>query len=492
MPISRWFKRKSRTRAHDPVSGTAGGAGAFAEADGALPLPKPARSLSARLLVLTIAFVMLAEVLIYTPSIARFRDVWLAEKLAAAHLAALSTVAAPEGMVTPQLEYELLNHVDAYRIYLARPGLQLYVLGMLPPSPVSNVIDMEDESPFMLIASAFDTMANGEGRISRMRGYSPRSPTAEVEVIFDETRLHDAMWEFSWRILGLSIIISLITASLVFLALRWLTVQPLMRFTEKMVAFRDNPDDAETIIVPSRRTDEVGVAERELHHMQTAVLAALKQKDRLAALGTAVTKVNHDLRNMLATASLVSERLAVSGDPEVQRTVPRLMEALDRAADLCTRTLDYTREGGPSLHRTRFCLHTLVDAIEGDLAQVMAPSAEWANAVPVALQAIADCEQLRRVLVNLGRNGFQAGAETVTVEAEMGDERLLITVRDDGPGLPPRARKHLFQPFAATARPQGTGLGLAFAREIATAHRGDIRLLETGADGTAFQIILPQ
>ena len=451
-----------------------------------------ARSLSARLLLLTIGFVMLAEVLIYTPSIARFRDVWLTEKLAAAHLAALATVAAPEGMVTPQLEDELLAHVGAYRVYLARPGLHLYSLGGVPPRPVTNIIDMEGEGPLAMIAMAFEAMANGEGRISRMRGYSPRDPASEVEVIFDETRLHMAMWDFSWRILGLSIIISLITAGLVFLSLRWLTVRPLMRFTEKMEAFRDHPDDPAAIIVPSRRADEVGLAERELHDMQIAVLAALKQKDRLAALGTAVTKVNHDLRNMLGTASLVSERLAASGDPDVQRTVPRLMEALDRAADLCTRTLDYTREGGPRLNRSRFGLHQLVAELEGDLAPVMPPDAAMVNAVPVGLQVHADCEQLRRVLVNLARNAFQAGAEMVTVSAEIESERVSITVCDDGPGLPPRARKHLFQPFAGTARPHGTGLGLAIAREIVVAHRGDVRLVETGADGTAFQIVLPR
>ncbi|NBC34326.1 MAG: sensor histidine kinase [Alphaproteobacteria bacterium] len=457
-----------------------------------MPLPGPARSLSARLLILTIAFVMLAEVLIYTPSIARFRNVWLNEKLAAGHLAALATVAAPEGMVTPQLEAELLAHVGAYRIYLSHPGEPLYSLGMLPPAPVSNVIDMDEQTPVSMIASAFETMMQGEGRMSRMRGFSPRDPEAEVEVIFDETALHDAMWDFSWRILGLSIIISLITASLVFLALRWLTVRPLMRFTEKMVAFRNDPDDAESVIVPSRRTDEVGVAERELHHMQTAVLAALKQKDRLAALGTAVTKINHDLRNMLGTASLVSERLAASGDPEVQRTVPRLMEALDRAADLCSRTLDYTREGGPALQRSRFPLADLARQVEGDLSGAMPAGAQWRLDVPEGLQVHADREQLRRVLVNLARNAFQAGAETVTITAGLADDSVAVTVRDDGPGLPPRARQHLFQPFAGSARPQGTGLGLAIAREIVTAHRGEIRLLETGPDGTAFRISLPR
>ena len=333
-----------------------------------MTLPTVTRSLSARLLVLTIFFVMLAEVLIYTPSIARFRQVWLEEKLAAAHLAALTTRAAPEGMVTADLADQLLGHVGAHAVYLRMPGHDLYKLGDVPPVPVSNIVDLDDRGFLGLIADAFDTMINGDGRMMRVSGVSPRDPAAEIEVILSETPLCAAMLDFSWRILGLSIIISLITASLVFLALRWLTVRPLSRFTEKMVAFRQDPEDADNIIMPSRRTDEVGVAERELHDMQIALRGALKQRARLAALGTAVTKINHDLRNILSTASLLSEHLAMSEDPEVRPTASRLMDALDRAVDLCAKTLAYTREGGPPLRRANLNLCTLVDAAESDLA----------------------------------------------------------------------------------------------------------------------------
>ena len=79
--------------------------------------------------------------------------------------------------------------------------------------------------------------------------------------------------------------------------------------------------------------------------MQETVRQALRHNARLAALGTAVTKINHDLRNILSTARLISDGLADSEVPEVKRVTPRLLAAIDRAVALCTRTLSFTREG---------------------------------------------------------------------------------------------------------------------------------------------------
>src|SRR5213595_187699 len=88
----------------------------------------------------------------------------------------------------------------------------------------------------------------------------------------------------------------------------------------------------------------------------------------LAALGTAVTKINHDLRAILATARLVSDGLADSAAPEVRRVAPRLFEAIDRAVALCTRTLDFSREGTPPFSPSRFELLPLIEEIEPAMA----------------------------------------------------------------------------------------------------------------------------
>ncbi len=457
-----------------------------------MPPSRPRFSLSARLLGLTILFVMLAEVLIYTPSIARFRLVWLQEKLADGHLAALAVVATREGMVTEDLESELLESVGAYMVDMRRPGVErAYLLGgVMPPEPDTFVF-LDEVNIFGLIADAFITLGTGGDRVLRIEGASPRDPDVYVKMILDDAALHADLLDFSWRILGLSILISLITASLVFISLRWLTVRPLVRLTETMVAFREDPNDAANVIQPSRRGDEIGIAQRELHHMQTTVHVAMQQKERLAALGTAINKINHDLRNMIAGATVLSEGIAISDDPKVQQSIPRLIGALDRAADLCRRTLAYTREEGPLLHRTKTDLRELIDLVGEDLALGQVGDAVWDNTAPEDLEVHVDAEELRRAVGNLGRNAFEAGAARVTVSASREDASVDLMIADDGPGLPPKARQHLFKPFAGSGRPGGSGLGLAIAQEIVQAHRGTIRLVKSDTEGTTFAISLP-
>ncbi len=465
---------------------------------GADQRPRPARfqhSLSARLLLLTIFFVMVAEILIYTPSIARYRLNWLEDKLGEGHLAALAVVAASEGMVTEELEDELLDDLAAYVVDVRTSSYageqRTYLLGRVMPPEPDHIVFLDQGGVFDLILDAFDTLMNGAERVIRVDGTSPRDPATRVMMIIDEGPLCEEMLAFSLRILALSIIISLITASLVYMALHWMMVRPVLRITGRMMAFRENPADSQPLAT-TRRRDEVGVAERELVFMQDTIRATLGQRERLATLGTAMTKINHDLRNILTSASLLSERLAASEDPQVRRVVPMVLDAIDRAAALCSRTLDYSREGAAPLSRSPVNLRALVELGVRDVAPVMAEGAVWDNAVPDGLEVSADAKELRRVFSNLGRNAFEAGARRVTIGARAaGDGRIEIEMRDDGPGLPERASRHLFQPFAGSVRSGGTGLGLAIAREVVVRHGGSIALLETGPTGTAFRVDLP-
>ena len=454
------------------------------------------RSMSSKLLVLTILFVMIAEVLIFTPSVARYRQAWLAEKAASGHLAALSLSAAPQGMVTPALERELLAHVGAYRIDMIKDSDMAYRLSVTVPPTADLIADLDDRNPFTLILAAFESMANGAGRTVEVRGTSPRDSAVTMHVLFDETQLRRELVEFAWRIAGLSLVISLITAGLVFLSLRWLIIRPIRQITDRMMAFRRHPDDAAAVILPSRRTDELGVAERELHAMQITIRKALKQQSRLAALGTAVTKINHDLRNLLATATLVLERVTASDDPAVKATGERVLDTLDRAVELCGKTLDYTREGGPTLNREPTDLHRLVQSVLDDVEEAIrlpdGRALALFNRVPPALTVQADRQELRRAVFNLLRNAVEAGADRLSLTVETGARTVELSVRDNGPGLPPRARQHLFQPFAGSARAGGTGLGLAIAREILMAHSGNLTLDRTGPEGTVFRLTLPK
>jgi signal transduction histidine kinase len=284
--------------------------------------------------------------------------------------------------------------------------------------------------------------------------------------------------------------LSLITAALVYLSLQWLMVRPMQRITTNMIEFRDDPEDASRVVAASRRTDEIGVAERELAVLQKTVRAALGQRARLAALGTAVTKINHDLRNILATARLVTDGLTLSAAPEVRRVAPRLLDAIDRAVALCTGTLDFSREGAPPLAPSRFALAPLIEEVGPGLA-VAADELVIARAIPPDLTIEADRDQLYRVFMNLARNAVEAGARRLSFSAMCEGRMLVVEVADDGPGLAPKARENLFRPFFGSARPGGSGLGLAIARELVRAHGGELTLASSTGAGTVFRLTLP-
>lgn len=458
----------------------------------ALRLPSPFRSLSARLLVLTIAFVLLGEVLIYVPSISRFRRVYLEERIAAAHIATLSVEAAGDRGVPRELENELLRHAGVYSVTLHEPAAEL-MLGRLPP--VQKALDLRDTSPWSMIAEAFETLWYGGRRTIRVFSPSPQDPRVLVDVSLPEQAMWNAMVDYSWRILALSVVLSLLTAVLVYTTLQGLMVRPLRRITESVMAFRRHPEDAGVDLPHSERRDEIGVVQSELARMQEGLRTALAQKTRLAALGSAVGKINHDLRNILASAILLSDRLEESRDPEVRHVAPRIVEAMDRAAKLCSETLTFARAQVVTPNKERFALQPLVEevgeAVLGpELAQI-----RWRNEVGADMLVYADRDQLYRVLMNLARNAQQALAEVgsglISISAWPERERLVIEIADTGKGISDEAQARLFEAFSGSSRPGGTGLGLPIAREIMRAHGGDIELAHTGGNGTAFRLILP-
>lgn len=454
-------------------------------------LPTGLYGLSARLLVLTVAFVMLAEFLIYTPSIARFRLDWLHGRIAAARLASLALEATPDYMVSEEVKKTLLGHAAAHAIVIQRPGdIRRVLAGDMPPQ--ANVrFDLRDMSMVGAISEAFMVLLGDGRRILHVVGESPRRDGVIVEVLLDEGPLRTEMVDFSWRILGLSLVISFITACLVYFSLQWMIVRPLRRLTSNMMAFRDAPEDSRSLIEATARNDEIGIAQRGLADMEQAMRASLRQKERLAALGVAVAKISHDLRGILSTAQLVSDRLGDSQDPNVRRLAPTVIASIDRAIALCSQTLDYAREELPAPQRSRFALAGLLDEVGRVVGLLTGNRARWEASGADGIELVADRDQLFRVLVNLGRNAVEAGAKTVRVGAMVVGGGLAMDVVDDGPGLPPKARDKLFMPFTGSARAGGTGLGLAIARELVRGHGGELTLAATSASGTVFRIELP-
>jgi signal transduction histidine kinase len=446
-------------------------------------------SLSARLLVLTVFFIMLGEVLIFVPSVARFRMTWFDNRIAAGELAALALEASPTGQLDHALVGRLLARVGAHAVVVHRANGMVLMLDRPMPAKPDLKIDLTRATMWGAIRGSLMAVWRNDNRVLNLVGLSPVGGGETVELVLDEAPLRRQMWLFGVRVLELSIVLSLLTAALVYLSLQWLLVRPMRRITASMMAFREDPEDPARMMMPSRRRDEIGLAARELATLQQTVRRALSQRARLAALGTAVAKINHDLRNILATARLVTDGLTTSAAPEVRRILPRLIDAIDRAVALCTRTLDFSRAEAAPLAPSRFALAPLIEEVGAGIAPAEGFAVD--SAVPADFAVEADRDQLYRVLANLARNALEAGAHRLLVSAMREVEAIVIDVCDDGPGLPGKARDNLFRPFFGSARPGGSGLGLAIARELVRTHGGDLSLVATGAAGTRFRITLP-
>ncbi|MDA1309868.1 MAG: HAMP domain-containing sensor histidine kinase [Proteobacteria bacterium] len=448
------------------------------------------RSLSFRLLILTAFFVMLSEVLIYTPSIARFRLTYLEERLASAHLAALALQGAPDGMVTEELAEQLLNHAGAHSIVARRTGSTLKSIARPSDRKVDAEFDLRDHKAAELIYDAVIALAQSENRIIKVIGRSPKDASVLLAIELDEAPMRSAMYDYSWRILELSVVISLITAALVFLSLRWLMVLPMQTITASLVSFRRDPEDYTSDIQDTGRSDEIGIAMSELASMKARLRTALRQRTRLATLGTAVNKINHDLRNMLATATLISDRLAESEDENVRRITPPLIRAIDRAARLCSQTISFTQDT-QALEIRDISLVELLNDVEMEIqAGQLEPFSIDCQGLAMTIVR-GDRDQLFRVFANLANNAAAAGATTLTVRREPGNGRFRLSVGDDGPGIPEGLRDQLFKPFHVSTKKDGAGLGLTIARDIAQAHGGSLSLAESGDRGAEFHLDLP-
>lgn len=455
--------------------------------------------LSGKLLVLTILFVMVAEVLIYVPAIANFRVNWLNDRLAAAHTAALVLDAAPSGMVPESLAKQILASIGARAVAMKMGNQRRLLAASDMPPEVNQSIDMRGVSWWHAVMDAFDTLWMSKPKdVMRVVGPAPMDGDF-LEIIMNEAPLRIAMLRFSATLLLVSLIISGITAALVFLALHYLFVRPMRRLTENMTAFRADPENPSRIIELSDRADEIGTSEAELAAMQREIASMLHQKNRLAALGLAVSKINHDLRNLLAGAQLFSDQLSNSADPKVQRFAPKLMRSLERAIAFCQSTLSYGRAQEPAPERKLIPLEPLIEEVHEALGLGLDVPIRWIVAVERDLTVDADHDQLFRILVNLARNAMQAfetqghkdpARDQIRITGRREGTVAVIEVSDTGPGIPDKAKEHLFEAFQSSTRAGGSGLGLAIAAELARAHGGDIRLIE-GTIGATFRVTIP-
>jgi len=463
-------------------------------------LPGWFSGLSIKLIATIVGVIFTVAVVVYLPTIANYRASWLEDRLRIGVVAARVLDAVPDVMALPRnLTDRLLASAGADAIVYRREGQSQLIERADAVTPtVAVTADMRQRDYVTLIMGALDTLFSGGGdRTLRIVGEGDSSESL-VELLMPERPLRRDMLEFSRNIVLVSLLVATFTALALYLVVSRLFIFPVRRLTANMLAYRQAPENASLIIVPSTRRDEIGIMERELAAMETDIFSMLRQRRHLADLGLAVAKINHDLRNTLTSAQLLSDQVATLDDPKVQRLAPRLVTTLDRAIGFAQSVLDYGRESAAPPVPAPIDLRGLIEDAAFDARLVGHPSIAFVNGAPEGLRLNVDGGQFARVFLNLLKNAREAleasgaaiSAPEVKVLVEDNDEGVTVSVIDNGPGLPPRARDNLFVAFEGSARAGGTGLGLAIARELTEAHGGRLIFVDT-PQGTRFDVILP-
>ena len=454
-------------------------------------------ALAWRLLLLTFLFTVVVEILIIVPSAASFHERWLLDRLQSAELASVGVEALPYSAVEDDAAEQLLAIGGVQAVVVGDQGVRRLLLQApnLPRTP--DLIDLRESRPVARTLDPWRTLFSHPDRSIRVQA-RPRYRSGDfIEILAPAQPLKQELRAFLLNSLLMSLLISLVAGGLLYGGLAFLVLQPLRRVTRSIERFALDPEAEGD--PPSDRHDEIGRVERELARMQGEVRQSLRARARLVALGEAVAKINHDLRNMLTSAQIASERLADSPDPQVAKALPRLERALGRAAALSRNVLEYGRSEEPEPQRSRFALGPAVVAAAED-SGLSDAGVKLARAIPARFTVHADPDQLNRILVNLMRNARQAieadatrlnrpGVVKVSAAHEGG--AAVIRISDNGPGIPPRLSERLFDPFVSGRASDGTGLGLTISRELAISHGGDLVLVDTGPEGTRFELRLP-
>ena len=469
---------------------------------GSRPAPSGRRllwpgGLSARLLILTVLIALAAGLSVLVPSLADYQESGYLDRARAAELASLAVDVAPARTVSSTIKTQLLKAAGVVSVAVQSNGARYLEVqaARMPRTP--ELVDLRNRGFTTWISQPFLTLFSGDDRYVRVVA-RPRFRDGDfIEVVIPNAPLRKDLAAYLLRVVWVALFIAVVAGAGLFLLLDAFLVRPIQKLTLAMERFRADPEDPAAHVAISHRRDEIGRAESELDRMQADLRVALASRARLAALGEAVAKINHDLRNMLSSAQLASERLASLKDPRVSQALPRLERALDRAITLATNVLNYgkSQEAAPQSAEVLLLPALRMAAEDAGFGE---DGIGLQTDVAPGARVTADPDQLHRILVNLLRNarealetGGRVGQGLIRVGLDQEDGVSVVRVADNGPGLPEKATLHLFQPFAGSARSGGAGLGLAISRELAQGHGGDLLLVANGPEGAAFELILP-
>jgi signal transduction histidine kinase len=482
---------EARTSESKPPEADSGGPG---------PMPRLFSGLSGRLLWLTIVFVMMASVLIFMPSIAGMRMNWLRDRLDTAAAAGIVIDGLQPAELPRAVQNDTLLATGTKVIALRKDGTSRLLAATDTQPQIDEVYDVAHTTMLASMRDALDTLFFGGDRIMRVYGPVGESDMV-IELVMTDKALRLDMWKYSKTMFLLSLLISLITAVLIFLAINRMMILPIRRLTLSMQLFSEKPQDPERIFTADGAGGELAVAGRHLASMQTELQRTLKQQKNLVDLGLAVSKINHDMRNILASAQLMSDRLTDVEDPMVRSFAPKLLRTIDRAVGYTNEVLAYGQASEAAPRRRRVRLADLCQDVREMLAIDPDAGIEFVEQIAPDVEIDCDSEQIFRVIHNLCRNAMQAllafdpddqsMVRRVTLTAHRVGSVVAITVDDTGPGMPRKARENLFSAFRGSARSGGTGLGLVIARELVLAHGGTIALVEKPGPGTLFRVEIP-
>jgi signal transduction histidine kinase len=459
--------------------------------------------LAGRVLVVTLGFVLLAMGLFYATRLASLREMWLHNKLAAAETAFEAFDGGGANELPPDLSRKILASVGVKAIAVSTPSGRRVLAEGGPPVAAVETVDLDQESFFAGVRAAFDALFAEPGTMIEVSGDAGPNE-ARIAVTLDETPLRQTLWRVSRTFLNIALLIAAVITCVLWAVLWRMVLRPVRRLTTNIIAFGERPQDMTRVIAPSGRRDEIGRAETALAAMQGTLAHELAQRKRLAELGMAVARINHDLRNILTAAQLISDRLAAIPDPLARRLGPRLVATLDRAIQFCQATLTYGagREQPPD--RRLIDLRELVGQVVESAHAEHTEAIDYHVDIPPRFEVYADPDHILRVFENLSRNAAQAllarGAaggrpKAIRFAAIRTDGGAIIEVSDTGPGFAADQRDRIFEPFHKSTTDAGAGLGLSIAADLVARNGGAIELAPFKPDdffcGARFLITLP-
>ena len=303
----------------------------------------------------------------------------------------------------------------------------------------------------------------------------------QMMMIFPPHAMTDALRSYMLRGFALVIVLAMMIGIPFAIIIEWLVIFPLRRMISDMTSFARDPYQQGREETDLTHQNIISEARQAFDTMTTATRNELVQRDKLAAVGEAVAKINHDMRNVLSSAVLLSDSLEQSDDPKVARAGPVVSQAIQRAVDMCSHMLLYLKQP-EAISSAPVTMAKLIDECQAGINITINYSGPD--------QLVIDEAAFFRLLHNLIGNAASAKASAVDITVWRAGQHAIVDIADNGPGLDEGSRDSLFKPFAGSSR-GSSGLGLSIARDIALAHGGDLRLSRSNDNGSEFRLRLP-